>query len=67
MRVRTQEQVVRRAMIIRRFLRSVPRRQCIEVSLFWLGWYGCLMAVVGVAVSLPLVMGFAEWAVTRPH
>ena len=65
MRVRTEQQVARRAMVIRRFLRSVPRRQCIEVSLFWLGAYGLVAGLVGAVVSLPWLCAFAQWSVTH--
>jgi hypothetical protein len=52
MRVRTAEQVARRAVLTRRLLRAVPRGWRIEVSLFWLGAYGLVMALVGSVVAV---------------
>lgn len=67
MRVRTEAEIARRAVVMRRFLRAVPRRQCIEVSLFWLGAYGLVCGAMAMVLSLPLLISFAQWTVTRAH
>lgn len=65
MRVRTAERVARRAMVVRRFLRAVPSRQCIEVSLLWLVGFGFLSGLAALGLSVPLVFSMVQWALTH--
>ncbi|KVN40164.1 hypothetical protein WT12_29455 [Burkholderia territorii] len=67
MRVRTEAEVARRAVILRRFLRSVPTYRGIKVSLWWLGVYGFVMALIGSAVAANWCLAFAEWSVHGGH